>query len=52
MNSIQFRSKIDKFNQIDNKIDRRSFTGIYHVDSITNRPRNPMGRTGGNLKKD
>ncbi|CAF3802098.1 unnamed protein product [Rotaria sp. Silwood1] len=39
-------SKINNFNQIDKKIDRTSFTGRYYVDSITNRPRNPMGRTG------
>jgi len=44
--SIYFRSKIDKFNQIDKDIDRTSFTGHYHIDPITNRPRNPMGRTG------
>jgi hypothetical protein len=35
---------------MDNKIDRKSFTGLYHVDPITNRPQNPMGRTGGNQK--
>ncbi|CAF1205518.1 unnamed protein product [Rotaria magnacalcarata] len=39
-------SKIDKFNQLDTKNDRRSFTGHYYVDPITNRPRNPIGRTG------
>ncbi|CAF1138387.1 unnamed protein product [Rotaria sp. Silwood1] len=39
-------SKIIKFNQIDNKIDRRSFTGFYYIDPITQRPRNPIGRTG------
>ncbi|CAF1104204.1 unnamed protein product [Adineta steineri] len=38
--------KIEKFNQIDKKIDRRSFTGQYYVDPKTNRPRNPNGRTG------
>jgi hypothetical protein len=43
---IYFRSKIDKFNQVDNKIDRKSFTGYYYVDPITKRPRNPVGRTG------
>lgn len=41
-----FRSKITKFNQVDNKIDRRSFTGHYFVDPTTKRPRNPTGRTG------
>ncbi|CAF3054207.1 unnamed protein product [Rotaria sp. Silwood2] len=39
-------SKITKFNQVDNKIDRRSFTGFYYIDPITQRPRNPIGRTG------
>ncbi|CAF1295785.1 unnamed protein product [Adineta ricciae] len=39
-------SKITKYNQIDNKIDRRSFTGLYAIDPITNRPLNPIGRTG------
>ncbi|CAF1110977.1 unnamed protein product [Rotaria sordida] len=39
-------SKITKFNQLDNKIDRRSFTGFYYIDPITQRPRNPIGRTG------
>ncbi|CAF4488653.1 unnamed protein product [Rotaria socialis] len=39
-------SEINKFNQLDTKIDRRSFTGHYYVDPITNRPRNPIGRTG------
>lgn len=48
MYSMKFRSKIETFNEIDKKIDRRSFTGVYYVDPLTNRPRNPMGRTGGN----
>ncbi|CAF3328825.1 unnamed protein product [Rotaria socialis] len=39
-------STITKFNQLDNKIDRRSFTGFYYIDPITQRPRNPIGRTG------
>ncbi|CAF3769194.1 unnamed protein product [Rotaria sordida] len=39
-------SKINKFNQLDKNIDRRSFTGHYYVDPITYRPRNPIGRTG------
>ncbi|CAF3868455.1 unnamed protein product [Rotaria magnacalcarata] len=39
-------STITKFNQLDNKIDRRSFTGSYYIDPITQRPRNPIGRTG------
>lgn len=43
---IQFRSKITKYNQLDNKIDRRSFTGPYYTDPVTKRPRNPIGRTG------
>lgn len=39
-------STITKFNQLDGKIDRRSFTGHYYIDPETNRPRNPIGRTG------
>ncbi|CAF4073969.1 unnamed protein product, partial [Rotaria sordida] len=39
-------SKINKFNQLDKNIDRRSFTGHYYIDPITYRPRNPIGRTG------
>lgn len=35
-----------KYNQLDGKVDRRSFTGFYYIDPITNRPRNPIGRTG------
>ncbi|CAF3345769.1 unnamed protein product, partial [Rotaria sp. Silwood2] len=38
--------KINNFNEPDKKTDRRSFTGHYYVDPITNRPRNPIGRTG------
>ena len=44
------RLKINKFNQLDTKIDRRSFTGHYYVDPVTNRPRNPIGRTGSKEK--
>lgn len=36
-----------KFNQIDGKVDRRSFIGPYFVDPTTHRPQNPVGRTGG-----
>ena len=43
--------KITKFNQIDNKIDRRSSTGTYYIDPITKRPRNPIGRTGSKKEK-
>jgi ADP-ribose pyrophosphatase len=39
-------TKITKHNQIDGKIDRRSFTGRYYIDPETKRPRNPIGRTG------
>ncbi len=48
---VQFRSKVTKYNQIDNKIDRRSFTGHYYIDPETKRPRNPIGRTGSKKKK-
>jgi ADP-ribose pyrophosphatase len=43
---LQFRWNIENFNKLGKKNDRRSFTGTYFVDPITNRPRNPMGRTG------
>ena len=39
-----------RFNQVDGKIDRRSFTGYYLVDSKTKRPRNPVGRTGSEFR--
>jgi hypothetical protein len=51
-NIISFRSKIRKYNQIDGKIDRRSFTGHYYVDPETKRPRNPIGRTGSKINED
>ncbi|CAF0998472.1 unnamed protein product [Adineta ricciae] len=38
--------KISHYNEIDEKIDRRSLTGRYDVDKDTNRPKNPQGRTG------
>jgi hypothetical protein len=41
---------IENFNQLGKKNDRRSFTGHYFVDPRTNRPRNPMGRTGRKTK--
>ena len=43
-----FRSQVKRFNDVDGKIDRRSFTGHYYVDPKTKRPRNPVGRTGSN----
>jgi len=38
--------KIKHYNEIDGKIDRRSFMGEYEIDKETNRPKNPQGRTG------
>ena len=35
---------ITKWNELDNKIDRRSFIETYKI--INGRPINPMGRTG------
>ncbi|CAF1078645.1 unnamed protein product [Adineta ricciae] len=39
-------TKIKYFNEIDGKIDRRSYMGKYEVEEKTNRPKNPQGRTG------
>ncbi|CAF2120757.1 unnamed protein product [Rotaria magnacalcarata] len=39
-------TKIKHYNELDEKIDRRSFMGKYDIDQQTNRPRNPKGRTG------
>lgn len=50
IHSILFRLKIDKYHEIDHKIDRTSFTGQYYVDPVTNRPQNPRGRTGSRAK--
>lgn len=38
--------KVQHYNQIDGKVDRRSFMGDYAVNADTNRPLNPQGRTG------
>ncbi|KAI0980160.1 hypothetical protein GJ496_009292 [Pomphorhynchus laevis] len=35
-----------KFNCIDNGLNRRSYDGIYSMDTVTGRPINPKGRTG------
>ena len=40
------RKSVHHYNELDGKIDRRSFMGRYEVDRETNRPRNPQGRTG------
>jgi hypothetical protein len=40
------RKKIKHYNELDEKIDRRSFMGEYEIDKETNRPKNPHGRTG------
>ena len=40
------REKIQHFNELDGKIDRRSAMGEYDIDQETNRPKNPQGRTG------
>lgn len=34
------------FNQVDDKVDRRSFEGAYAVDEASGAPLNPFGRTG------
>ncbi|XP_051878375.1 ADP-ribose pyrophosphatase, mitochondrial-like isoform X2 [Pristis pectinata] len=34
-----------RFNELDGRIDRRSYLGVYELDK-DNLPRNPMGRTG------
>ena len=41
-----FRKKLTNYNQIDGKVDRRSFMGTYEIDPVSNRPKNPSGRTG------
>jgi hypothetical protein len=41
-----YRKKIKHYNELDGKIDRRSFMGKYEIDKETNRPKNPQGRTG------
>jgi hypothetical protein len=41
-----YRKKIKHYNELDGKIDRRSFMGQYEIDKETNRPKNPQGRTG------
>ncbi|CAF2704076.1 unnamed protein product [Rotaria sp. Silwood2] len=38
--------KIKHYNELDGKIDRKSFMGVYEIDKETNRPKNPQGRTG------
>ncbi|CAF1206838.1 unnamed protein product [Didymodactylos carnosus] len=37
---------ITGFNKIDGKVDRTSYMGKYQIESQTNRPLNPAGRTG------
>ncbi|CAF1563654.1 unnamed protein product, partial [Didymodactylos carnosus] len=38
--------QVQHYNKLDGEIDRTSFHGVYYVDEHTNRPRNPVGRTG------